>query len=146
MGYGMCEMIYADATRDLSQITDHTSHIINVTMKKKQQSELAGIVPHGIEFDSPMDRYTTFRAGGKAELICFPSELNMLSRLISYLHNENIPYLVLGNGSNLLVKDKGIEGVVIVLKGDLATVEKADGSDDILMAGGGQSRETSVNV
>jgi UDP-N-acetylmuramate dehydrogenase len=63
----------------------------------------------------------------------------MLIRLISYLHNEDIPYLILGNGSNLLVKDEGIEGVVIVLKGELATVEKVDASDDILTAGGGLS-------
>ncbi|MDB9822726.1 UDP-N-acetylmuramate dehydrogenase [Deltaproteobacteria bacterium] len=139
MGHKICETGYADATRNLFQITDRTSHITNFTMNKKQQSELAGIVPDGIEFNCPMDQYTTFRAGGKAEVICFPSELETLSRVVSYLHNENIPCLILGNGSNVLVKDNGIEGVVIVLKGRLAAVEKMGDRGEILLAGGGLS-------
>ena len=106
-------------------------------MNEKQRSELAEILSEGIGFNCPMDQYTTFRVGGKAEAVCFPSELDLLRQTISYLHNEDIPYLIVGKGSNLLVRDKGIEGVVIILKGRLAAVEKCGVEDDILLAGGG---------
>jgi len=106
-------------------------------MNEKQRSELAGILSEGIGFNCPMDQYTTFRVGGKAEAVCFPSELTLLLQTVSYIHNEEIPYLIVGKGSNLLVRDGGIEGVVIILKGRLAVVEKPSVEDNILLAGGG---------
>jgi UDP-N-acetylmuramate dehydrogenase len=108
-------------------------------MNERQRSELAEILAKGIMFDCPMDQYTTFRVGGKAEAVCFPGELNLLRQTISYLHNEDIPYLVIGKGSNLLVKDEGIEGVVIILGGKLAAVAGLGVKDNILSAGGGLS-------
>ena len=108
-------------------------------MNEKQRSELAEILTKGIMFNCSMDQYTTFRVGGKAEAVCFPGELNLLRQTISYLHNEDIPYLVVGKGSNLLVKDEGIEGVVIILGGKLGAVEEVGAKDNILSAGGGLS-------
>jgi len=106
-------------------------------MNKKQRSALVGILSEGIGFNYPMDRYTTFRVGGKAEAVCFPSELTLLQQTVSYLHDEGIPYLIVGKGSNLLVRDSGIKGVVIMLRGSLAAVERCDAGDNILLAGGG---------
>ena len=77
-----------------------------------------------VRFDCPMDQYTTFRAGGKAEALYALSELAGLSRLLPYLKVAAIPYMVLGKGSNLLVRDQGFKGVMIVLKGEMATFEK----------------------
>jgi UDP-N-acetylmuramate dehydrogenase len=106
-------------------------------MNEKQRSELVGILSEGIGFNYPMDRYTTFRVGGKAEAVCFPSELTLLRQTVSYLHDEGIPCLIVGKGSNLLVRDGGIKGVVIMLKGSLAAVERCGVGDNILLAGGG---------
>jgi UDP-N-acetylmuramate dehydrogenase len=106
-------------------------------MNEKQRSGLVGILSEAIGFNYPMDRYTTFRVGGKAEAVCFPSELTLLRQTVSYLHDEGIPCLIVGKGSNLLVRDSGIKGVVIMLKGSLATVERCDIGDNILLAGGG---------
>jgi UDP-N-acetylmuramate dehydrogenase len=108
-------------------------------MSQKQRSELAGLVPEGIEFGCPLDRYTTLRVGGQAEAVCFPRNLSSLQQLVSFLRGANIPYLVMGKGSNLLVKDGGIRGVVIILKGELASIEKMQDNDRLLSAGGGTS-------
>jgi len=106
-------------------------------MDDRQRSGLAEIIPGGTAFDSPMDRLTTYRVGGKAEALCCPGELTVLTKLISYLYTEGIPWVVVGKGSNLLVGDNGIKGVVIVLKDRLASVEEEGTEPPSLLVGGG---------
>lgn len=113
------------------------SRVIHNMMNRAQRSELARLFPDGILFDCPMDRYTTFRVGGKAEAICFVNELSLLGQMVSYLTGSNIPYLIVGRGSNLLVKDRGIQGVVVILRGGLASIEKSEENEEVLLAGGG---------
>lgn len=65
-----------------------------------------------VKFDEPMKNHTTFRTGGPAEVFLEPT-ITELPRLIGFLYENNINYIVTGNGSNLLISDKGLEGVVI---------------------------------
>jgi len=111
--------------------------ILDDDMNKKQRSELAKILFEGIKFDCPMAQYTTFRTGGRAEAVCFPGEPDLLQQTVSYLHNEGIPFLVMGKGSNILVRDMGIKGAVIILTGNLAGFEKPLPEEDSMWAGGG---------
>ncbi len=67
-------------------------------------------------FEEPMALHTTFRAGGPAEVYIEPPDHACLMTIINWLLQNNIPYRVIGAGSNLLVKDNGIHGVVISLK------------------------------
>jgi UDP-N-acetylmuramate dehydrogenase len=106
-------------------------------MDEGQRKELAKIGGRAVLFDCPMSQYTTFRVGGKVEALYLTQELHGLKRMVSYLREENIPYLAVGKGSNLLVRDGGLKGVVIILKGGLATVEKNGKNDQIVLAGGG---------
>lgn len=106
-------------------------------MDEGQRKELAKIAGGAVLFDCPMSQYTTFRAGGNVEALYLTQELHGLRRMVSYLREENIPYLVVGKGSNLLVRDGGLKGVVVILKGGLATVEKNGKNDQIVLAGGG---------
>lgn len=92
-----------------------------------------------IRFHCPMSQYTTFRVGGRVDAIYFTQELSHLKRMVSYLSGEGIPYLVVGRGSNLLVKDGGLQGVVIILQGELATIEQNEKNNRIIVAGGGLS-------
>jgi UDP-N-acetylmuramate dehydrogenase len=108
-------------------------------MDEKQRQHLAEIAGEGVEYDCPMARYTTFRVGGKAEVLCPVETLDRLQRVMAFLHQEAIPYLVIGRGSNLLVKDGGIEGVVLMLRGHLATIEESPKGESIVAAGGGLS-------
>jgi UDP-N-acetylmuramate dehydrogenase len=111
--------------------------ILDDDMDKRQRSELAKILSEGVKFDCPMSKYTTFRTGGRAEAVCFPCEPDILQQTVSYLHNEDISFLVVGKGSNILIRDKGIKGAVIILTGNLAGFEDTPTEEDSMWAGGG---------
>ena len=64
----------------------------------------------------PMSRHTSLRIGGPAELMAFPESVEELSRLMSVAHEKEVPAFVLGRGTNLLVLDGGIPGIVVNLK------------------------------
>ena len=66
-----------------------------------------------VSFDEPMKKHTTFRIGGNADIFCEPQNAEELSGLIKLLTERNEGYTVIGNGSNVLVSDEGIRGVVI---------------------------------
>ncbi len=63
----------------------------------------------------PMSLHTSFKIGGNADLFVSPTNKAILCEIIGFLKENKIPYFILGKGSNLLVSDKGIEGVVISL-------------------------------
>ena len=63
--------------------------------------------------DEPMGKHTTFRAGGKADYLVMPSNEEQVRDLVLLLKKENVHYDVMGNGSNLLVRDQGFKGVII---------------------------------
>ena len=64
----------------------------------------------------PMSRRTTFRIGGPAELFAAPDTVEQLERLLAVCRKENIPYFILGKGSNLLVGDRGIPGLTVAME------------------------------
>lgn len=73
-------------------------------------------------FHEPMNRHTTFRVGGEAECMAVVETQDELSQLVSYLSRIEQEYFVLGNGSNLLVGDKGYRGIVVKLGSRLSAV------------------------
>jgi UDP-N-acetylmuramate dehydrogenase len=106
-------------------------------MDERVKRELSAAVKGSIQFDCPMDKHTTLRVGGKAEALCFVKGLPELRKLLLFLRTERIPSLVVGKGSNLLVRDSGFRGVVIHLGGDLAVIERSKEDKTMLFAGGG---------
>jgi len=68
-------------------------------------------------FDEPLDRHTSMGVGGPADALVFPQSGDELAQLIGLLRTVNIPFLPLGNGTNLLVRDGGYRGVVVALQG-----------------------------
>ena len=63
----------------------------------------------------PMAAHTTFRIGGPADYFVMPETVEELANVLKLCREEKVPYFILGNGSNLLVGDKGFSGVVIQL-------------------------------
>ena len=92
------------------------------------------MLENDVHFDCPMGPYTTFRVGGKAEALCAVKGLLQLKELLSFASRENLPCLVVGRGSNILVKDRGLKGLALVLKGDFGELEEKEGT---IHAGGG---------
>ena len=68
-----------------------------------------------VKQQEPMSRHTTFRIGGPADFYLCPHSTNEVQEIVEICKEEKLPYFVLGNGSNLLVSDKGYRGVVIQL-------------------------------
>ncbi|MCU0600285.1 MAG: UDP-N-acetylmuramate dehydrogenase [Desulfobacterales bacterium] len=79
-----------------------------------------------VRFDEPMSAHTTFKVGGPADAYVMAADKNELAALVRQLNKSNVPYLVMGKGSNLLVRDKGIRGVVISLTEGLKTIEQIE--------------------
>lgn len=70
-----------------------------------------------IKVNEPMKKHITFKVGGPADILLEPSDEEQIIKSIEICKNNNIPYIVIGNGSNLLVRDGGIRGVIIKLSG-----------------------------
>lgn len=64
-------------------------------------------------FEEPMSQHTSFKVGGPAELFFEPASVEELKKTISFVREHHIPYYVIGNGTNLLVGDKGMRGAVV---------------------------------
>jgi len=105
-------------------------------MDKRQKKDLERLSGGRIDFDCPMAQYTTLRVGGKGEAL-YKADDDELQRVIAYLNKEGIPYFPLGRGSNLLIKDKGIRGLLILLTGSLAAIEQERRNDFTILAGAG---------
>lgn len=87
--------------------------------------------------DEPMRLHTTFKIGGVADRYVFAENYSELCTILRALKESDIPYFVLGNGSNLLVPDDGLRGVVITLCGEFKQVSLMD--TDRIMCGSGAS-------
>jgi UDP-N-acetylmuramate dehydrogenase len=79
------------------------------------QERLSALLGERARFAVPLARYTSFRVGGPAEVFAEPDSLEELKNLVVLLHQASVPYFLLGGGTNILVGDKGIRGVVIKL-------------------------------
>ena len=64
-------------------------------------------------FHAPMSEHTTFKIGGEADVLIFPSSAEEVSKIFKLIDLFSLPCTILGNGSNVLVSDKGIRGVVV---------------------------------
>lgn len=84
-------------------------------MRVEVRERLIALLGERARFAVPLARYTSFRVGGPAEVFAEPDSLEELRSLIVLLHRESVRYFLLGGGTNILVSDKGIRGVVIKL-------------------------------
>jgi UDP-N-acetylmuramate dehydrogenase len=80
-----------------------------------------------IRFDEPMSKHTTWHVGGPADAFFMPADRADLCAFLAALPAD-VPVFFLGLGSNLLVRDGGVRGVVIETHGALATIERRDGT------------------
>ena len=97
--------------------------------------EIREIVTRGkILLEEPLDKLTTFNIGGPADIYIEPANVDELVKIIKYLDENEINYIVLGNGSNVLVSDEGFRGAVINLESGLNFIKIESG---FVVAGSG---------
>ncbi|PIR25674.1 MAG: UDP-N-acetylenolpyruvoylglucosamine reductase [Deltaproteobacteria bacterium CG_4_10_14_0_2_um_filter_43_8] len=109
-------------------------------LSSEQKRELEKAFP-AIRFQESMKAHTTLGVGGKAEAYVEVQSVEMLKSLFEFLKDSNIPYYLIGKGSNTLVRDGGVKGVVIQLLGDFQEykVEQESGDDVFVSVGAGVS-------
>lgn len=74
-------------------------------------------------FEEPMKSHTTFRIGGPAEVFIMPKSVKQVQMAVKICQEEQIPYFILGNGSNLLVSDRGYRGVIIQMDRNMGEIQ-----------------------
>jgi len=90
-------------------------------VNEQLRRQLAALVATPILWSCPLSRYTSFAIGGPAEALLRVGSQAELQGLLRFFREENIPWVVIGKGTNLLVADGGVQGAVLRLTGDLAT-------------------------
>ncbi|NWH04756.1 UDP-N-acetylmuramate dehydrogenase [Desulfobacter latus] len=75
----------------------------------------SGFASFAAETQTAMDRYTSFRVGGPADLLALPQTVEQVIALVKTAQKVELPVTIIGGGTNLLISDKGIRGLVIIL-------------------------------
>lgn len=81
---------------------------------------------HNVKFGEPMSRHTSLRVGGPAEAYVVPENVEDLEALVKWSWDRELSYLIIGKGTNLLVKDSGIHGIAIALTKCLEKIDQTD--------------------
>ena len=108
-------------------------------LQRKVQSAVVGIRGM-VRFNAPLSEYTSFRIGGPADVLVEPADVEDVIRLVKQTHEQKLPIFVLG-GTNLLVRDQGIRGVVVSLA-KLRAIKEESGA--VLYAEGGVGMPTLI--
>ena len=98
------------------------------------QSEPSPAPPQGVRRDFPIARLSTVRTGGAAEFFARAGAEEQLLRLLRWAQAAGLPVNVVGSGSNLLIADEGVAGLVLKLDRELASIER---DDNTMLCGGG---------
>ncbi|HZJ76574.1 MAG TPA: FAD-binding protein, partial [Oscillospiraceae bacterium] len=81
--------------------------------KIKTYNELVKAIPKDAIFlDEPMKNHTSIKTGGAADIMVIPSAIEDIQSVVKVCNKNNAPYFIMGNGSNLLVRDKGMRCIV----------------------------------
>jgi len=103
--------------------------------------KLESIVGAGnVLLDEPMSTHTTFRVGGPAECMVEPQSVDEVVDAIAACKAAGVPWRVLGHGSNLLVSDAGVDGVVVHISGNVGDVDVREGGVVVASAGASNAK------
>lgn len=105
---------------------------MDTTLRQKLKDMVSGKVL----FDEPMSRHTSIGVGGLADAVVWPERSEELSGIIHFLWHSRIPFVPLGNGTNLIVKDGGYKGAVISMQGLKSISLSERGSSQALVNAG----------
>lgn len=96
---------------------------MTIELAKKKLLNIFG--EEKLMFHEPMKHHTSFKIGGEVDVLILPTTVEDVKHAMEILKDEEVDYYVMGNGSNILVKDSGIEGAVIKLGKNFSGIEIA---------------------
>lgn len=85
--------------------------------------------------DEPMSKHTTFKIGGNARIVVYPNSEEQISQIVKFTKENKIRLLTIGNGSNLLVADEGIDACVMILDDHFAGIKLIDDETIFALSG-----------
>ncbi len=95
-----------------------------IMKSRRIYEEIKKIVPADrLILDEPMKKHTAFKIGGPADLLVLPKSMDEIERIITLLNRLDVECFIMGNGSNLLVSDKGIRGIVVKIADQFSNIE-----------------------
>jgi UDP-N-acetylmuramate dehydrogenase len=92
-------------------------------MERDYKKGAVDLIKGRILFDAPMRQFTSIKVGGPADGLFFPKDVKELRKLVRHVRRKNIPLLILGKGTNLVVRDTGIRGWVVSLTQGMRRVQ-----------------------
>ena len=81
---------------------------------------------YSIKLNEPMSKHTSFKTGGNAEVYIIAKSIEQIKEVVKLSKENNIPIYIIGNGSNVLVKDEGIEGIVLKIQLEKINIIRKD--------------------
>lgn len=103
---------------------------------KERLAALCQLEEIPVLWDEPMKNHTSFKIGGPAAALCVPKDRQQLRELVGFVQREGVDSWYIGNGSNLLVSDKGLNGIAILLDSSFDGEIEVDGT--VLLAPAGK--------
>jgi UDP-N-acetylmuramate dehydrogenase len=107
-------------------------------------AELSSQISGSVKENAPLAPFSTFRIGGAAKVFVEPSTVNDIIVIESFIAQNNIPFFILGNGSNILISDEGWDGIVVNLESGFNNLSYSE-STNILTVGAGVKMATFVD-
>lgn len=95
-----------------------------------------------IKKQEPLSKYTFTHTGGKADWLAFPENVEQVQQLVKFVKKNDMPLTVIGNASNLIVRDGGIAGLVLIVTG--MNQIKVEGNNVVAQAGATYIKTTQV--
>ena len=96
-------------------------------MERDYRKWASGLIKGKVLFDAPMRQFTSIQVGGPADSLLFPKDVEELKKVVRYARRKKIPFLILGRGTNLVVRDKGVRGWVISLTQGMKKIQMDGG-------------------
>jgi len=124
------------AHRSITPVLDHPGSAVMFAMAKKSDQEpleadLSSLLGVRLKLDEPLARYTSMKIGGPADYFIEVDDDVALAAVLIALRRHQVPRHLLGNGSNVLVSDRGVRGAVIHLAGEFKKIDWREGGEHI---------------
>lgn len=109
---------------------------VKLDLKEKIEKSKITISKEKILYNEPMEKHTTFKIGGPAECLIRIDNLKDLKEILTFASQNQIQVTILGNGSNLLVLDEGIQGLVLQIKLENIEINEQEGKVEVTLGAG----------
>jgi len=110
-------------------------------MKRDYKKWALGLIEGRVLFDAPLRHFTSMKVGGPADTLLFPKNRDELKKVVRYARRKKIPLLILGKGTNLVVRDKGVRGWIVNLTQGMKKIEM---EGEVVVAEAGSSLQRLV--